>query len=188
MGSPCPHCKSIVSDDSVFCIHCGTKIEDNPTMQLHTNLAIEKDISTIETIKKNDIKKNKQTINILIVIVTLLLVIIFYQYDSINSKNIEITALENDLIEYNDLIELKKDMILDNEKTIYQQDKEIVEIQDENWELKIKADFLDESIAFVPVGSNSYHRYGCSLIEGIYHAYNIELAIYKGYYPCGNCY
>lgn len=188
MSRSCPHCKSIAPDDSKFCIHCGTKIEDNFTLPSQTNLAIEKHNSTIEVTKTNDIKRSKQTRNILIVIAILLLVIIFYQYESINNKNEKITALENDLIENSDLIELQADIILDNENTINQQDKEIADIQYENWDLEIEADFLEERIAFVPVGSSYYHRYGCSLIEGNYHAYNIELAIYKGYHPCGNCY
>lgn len=189
----CNNCRQIIPIDSNYCPFCSQQItqltydlNDRPTESLYD---IEQNHKNNRNVTTGKLIKGKHTIFFLAAICIVLLIGNLYIFFAYSSMKEEIVALNNIIHDKEVYISSLKTKISSHEKTIDLKDSEIGFLEEENYELIEKAEFMDDHIVFVSDDGNSlYHKFDCSRMDfSRFWAYNTEAAISKGYRPCGRC-
>jgi len=200
----CNQCNQSTPEGAEFCPFCGGSLSVN-TSEEKDEIPKKQD----ETLKEPkvvtnqssngttlDLKEKMNSLNrfiensskiktTLIVAGVLILILAgFNIFQLINSSTLrnEYTSLETKNATLQSNITTKNNLIttLTNENN---------SLNDQVYDYKDKADFLDEHIAFVSDdGTNLYHTYDCNYLDLSYFwAYNNEAAKSQGFYACPYC-
>lgn len=150
--------KKITKRKNKFCKLCGGKINEN-----HKCIKCGKQYFSIQPIK------SKFTI-ILIILFILSFRFNIYQLISIQKNNDKINNLKSDI------------KVLKSDVSSLEDDN--VQLRLEKWDYVGKANFLDNYIVIVPVGTNYYYTYDCfqqKFPNYDFYAFNKETAIARGH-------
>lgn len=180
--------------ETIICENCGTDaieaVKSDYEYKLSSSIMFDK--YEIDSTKK----KLHWSIAISLVISSLLLISVFLQSSQIG----EIETNMKNSYEYQAKLEVQNDELIsdidDKEIIIRELNRQIEEnnnstsiVNEYTAYLEEKAIFLDNNIGLVTLTGEKYHRHGCQYVtDKKYYAYNIELAIAKGYNPCSVCY